>query len=115
MWRKFLTTGNLALLLSVVCLFILWYQPRVVTVDVSKIVRDFSTQLGKTHLSDTERKRQSKRFSQFLQTSLNDYSEHHRVTLITHRAVFASRSDVTSKIERDIRQQFINAELKDRL
>lgn len=108
--RDTLTLKNvmsaLALVIAIVSLSVVMHQTTVQSVNVKKIVADFSNELAKSKVSAAKKTVMAKQFSERLGKTIDSYAASHHVLLVTHRAVVAGNTDATVAIEKKLNDSY---------
>lgn len=77
----------------------------VVTYDVNHTLKLFTKEIAHHHLTPTQLKIVSKRFSQTLESTLKTYADEHNVVILKASLVVASNDDITPDIEKELSQR----------
>lgn len=82
---------------------ILWEMynptPRIVSVDINGIVRDYIAQTANSDLSDSEKRAQTEVFAKELDTALQGLAVHQHSVIFTAPAVIAGVEDITEAVK----------------
>ena len=93
------------LLLSVMLAMVtvrLYQMPVIVSFDLQHSVKQFSYDLSIKKVSEEEKNRLTKAFSQCLVSVTEAYASNHHAIIVVSQALVSGTNDVTQEIQRDI-------------